>query len=50
MPHAEQEASSSDKPKTKCPKNMSEAGNTCVHLNARRIANKKRIKHFGRRY
>ena len=50
MPQAGQEATSTDKPKTKGPKNRSEAGHKCVCLNARSIVNKKRIKHYGRRY
>ena len=37
MPQAGQEATSTDKPITKCPKNMSEAGYRCVRLNARSI-------------
>ena len=41
MPQAEQGATSTDKPITKCPKNMSEAGYRCVCLNARGIVNKK---------
>ena len=41
MPHAGQEATSTDKPITKCPKNMYEAGHRYVCLNARSIANKK---------
>ena len=41
MPQAGQEAASTDKPITKCPKNMSEAGYRCVCLNARSIINKK---------
>ena len=43
MPQAGQEATdkSTDKPKTECPKNMSEAGYRCVCLNARSIVNKK---------
>ena len=41
MPQAGQEANSTDKPITKCPKNMSEAGYRCVCLNARSIVNKK---------
>ena len=41
MPQAEQKATSADKPITKCPKNMSEAGHRCVCLNARSIVNKK---------
>ena len=41
MPRAGQEATSTDKPITKCPKNMSEAGYRCVCLNARSIVNKK---------
>ena len=41
MPQAGQEATSTDKPITKCPKNMSEAGHIRVCLNARSIVNKK---------
>ena len=41
MPQAVQEATSTDKPITKCPKNRSEAGYRCVCLNARSIVNKK---------
>ena len=41
MPQAGQEATSTDKPITKCPKNRSEAGYRCVCLNARSIVNKK---------
>ena len=41
MPQAGQEANSGDKPITKCLKNMSEAGNICVRLNARSTVNKK---------
>ena len=41
MPQAGQEATSTEKPITECPKNMSEAGYKCVCLNARRIVNKK---------
>ena len=41
MPQAGQEATSTDKPITKCPKNMSEAGHRCVCLNARSIVNTK---------
>ena len=41
MPQAGQEATSTDKPITKCPKNMSEAGNRCVCLNDRNILNEK---------
>ena len=41
MPQAGQEATSTDKPITECPKNMSEAGYRCVCLNARSIVNKK---------
>ena len=41
MPQAGQEATSTDKPITACPKNMSEAGYRCVCLNARSIVNKK---------
>ena len=37
MPQAGQEAISTDKPITGCPKNMSEAGYRCVCLNARSI-------------
>ena len=41
MHQAGQEATSTDKPKTKCPKNMCEAGYRCVCLNARSIVNNK---------
>ena len=41
MPQARQEVASTDKPITKCPKNMSEAGHRRVCLNARTIVNKK---------
>ena len=41
MSQAGQEAASTDKPITKCPQNMSEAGYRCVCLNARSIINKK---------
>ena len=41
MPQAGQEATSTDKPITECPKNMSEAVYRCVCLNARSIVNKK---------
>ena len=41
MPQAGQEAISTQNPETKCPENISEAGNECVCLNARRIVNKK---------
>ena len=41
MPQAGQEATSTDKPITKCPNNISEAGYRCVCLNARSIVNKK---------
>ena len=41
MPQARQEATTIDKPITKCPKNMSEEGYGCVCLNARSIVNKK---------
>ena len=41
MPQAEQEVTSTDKPITKCPENMYEAGYRCVCLNARSIVNKK---------
>ena len=49
MPQAGKEATSTAKPITECPKNMSEAGYRCVCLIARSIVNKKRIKHYGRR-
>ena len=41
MPQAGQDATSTDKPITKCHKNRSEAGYKCVCLNARSIVNKK---------
>ena len=41
VPQAGQEATSTGKPITKCPKNRSEAGYKCVCLNARSIVNKK---------
>ena len=41
MRQAGQEATSTDKPITECPKNMSETGYRCVCLNARNIVNKK---------
>ena len=41
MPQAGQEATSTYKPITECPKNMSEAVYRCVCLNARSIVNKK---------
>ena len=41
MPQAGQEATSTGKPITKCPKNRSEACYKCVCLNARSIVNKK---------
>ena len=41
MPQAGQEATSTDKPTTKCPKNRSEAGYKCMCLNVRSIVNKK---------
>ena len=41
MPHTGQEATSTDKPIKKCPKNRSEAGNKCVCLNSRSTVNKK---------
>ena len=41
MPQAGQEATSTDKPITTCPKNMYEAGYRCLCLNARSIVNKK---------
>ena len=41
VPQAEQEATSTDKPITKRPENISETGYRCMCLNARSIANKK---------
>ena len=41
MPQAGKEATSTDKPITKCRKNMSEAGNRRVCLNARSIVDEK---------
>ena len=41
MPQTGKEATSTDQPKTKCLKNMSEAGCKYVCLNARSIVNKK---------
>ena len=41
MPQAGQEATSTDKPITECPKKRSEAGYRCVCLNARSLVNKK---------
>ena len=41
MPQAGQEATSTDKPITKCPKNRSEAGYRCMCSNARSIVNTK---------
>ena len=41
MPQAGQDDTSTNKPITECPKNMSEAGHRCVCLNARSIVNKK---------
>ena len=41
MPQAGQEATSTDKPITKCPKNRPEVGYKCMCLNARSIVNKK---------
>ena len=41
MPQAGQDATSTDKSITECPKNMSEAGYRCVCLNARSIVNNK---------
>ena len=41
MPQAGQDATSTDKPITKCSKNMPEAGYRCVCLNARSIVNNK---------
>ena len=40
MRQAEQEATSTDKPITKCPENISETGYKCACLNARSIVNK----------
>ena len=40
MPQAE-EATSTDKPITNCPENISETGYKCMCLNARSIVNKK---------
>ena len=42
MPQAGQEANSTYKPITKCPKNMTEAGYRCVCLNAKSIVNNKK--------
>ena len=42
MPQIEQEATSTHKPVTKCPENISEAGYKCVCLNARSIVNPKK--------
>ena len=41
LPQARQEATSTGKPITECPKNRSEAGYKCLCLNARSIINKK---------
>ena len=41
MPQTRQEATSTHKPVTKCPENISEAAYECVCLNARSIVNKK---------
>ena len=41
MPQAGQEATSTDKPITKCPESISETSYKCVCLNARSIVNKK---------
>ena len=41
MPQTRQEATSTHKPVTKCPENISEAGYKCVSLNERSIVNKK---------
>ena len=41
MPQAGQDATSTHKPVTQCPKNISEAGYKCVCLNARSMVNKK---------
>ena len=46
MPLVGQEATSTDKPITKCPKNMSETGYRYVCLNARSIVNKKNELNF----
>ena len=40
MPQAGQDATSTGKPTTECPKHMSDAGLRCVCLNARSIVNK----------
>ena len=40
MAQAEEEATSTDKPITKCPENIYETGYKCVCLNARSIVNK----------
>ena len=42
MPQAGQEATSTDKPIRKCPKNLPEADYICASLNARSIINKKK--------
>ena len=44
IPLTGQEATSTDKPITKCLKNMSEAGYRCVCLKTRSIVNKKNEK------
>ena len=41
VPQPGQEATSTDKPVTKCPENISEAGYKCMCLNPRSIADKK---------
>ena len=41
VPQAEQEATSTDKPITNRPENISETGYRCMCLNARSIVNKK---------
>ena len=41
MPQAEQEATSTDKPITKCQENISETGYKCVCLNTRSTVNQK---------
>ena len=41
MPQTEQEATSTHKPVTGCPENISEAAYKCVCINARSIVNKK---------
>ena len=41
VPQTGQEATSTHKPVTKCPENISEADYKCVYLNARSMVNKK---------